>query len=353
MFRTNRLRTTESWVPLISWVAALCLTAPASAREKVDVVHLKNGDRITGEIIGLEFGELRMSTDSMSKVAIEWLDVVRVESPQNFVVEDDVGGRFHGTLGESRVPGTLKVQSVMGGQPLELPRVTRIAAAERTPLTRLEGSFSVGFDYAKASEITTLGGSANLSYRAPNFGWGLDLDTNSTKDPTQGTLDRSNAGFHYQWYRPNRRFWSGIASLERNEETGIEARVILGGGLGRYFYQSARTEFSGVAGLVTVDEWATGIEDSRSSLEALVGATWRIFKFNTPKISLNSALLLYHSLTESSRNRSKLNFSLRQELISDLFIDVSLYHSYDTDPPDVTAEKDDYGVTTSLGYSFN
>ena len=64
-----------------------------------------------------------------------------------------------------------------------MPRVTRIAPSEKTFFNRLEGSFSVGFDYAKASEITTLGGAANFAYRAPNYGWALDLDANSTKDP--------------------------------------------------------------------------------------------------------------------------------------------------------------------------
>ncbi len=348
-------RSGRSWIGFIGCLAAALSTgALGAAREKVDIVHLKNGDRVTGEIVGLEYGELRLSTDSMSTVAIEWLDVVNIESTQMFVVEDDVGGRFHGTFMDKAPRGQLAVQySADDRQAMELARVTRIAPSEKTFFRRLEGSFSVGLDYAKASDIMTLGGSANFGYRAPTFAWALDIDAHSTKDPVQGTLDRSNAGFHYQWFRPNRRFWSGLTSLERNEETGIEARFTLGGGVGRYFYQSARAELSGLAGIVALDEWATGSNDSQRSLEALVGGSWRIFKFNKPKISLNSTLQLYRSLTETDRNRSKLNFSLRQEIISDFFLDVSLYHSYDTNPPDPTAEKDDYGLTTSLGYSFN
>ncbi len=345
----------RSWVGVVGicLAAALSTDAFGAAREKVDVVHLRNGDRVTGEIVGLEYGELRLSTDSMSTVAIEWLDVVNVESAQMFVVEDDVGGRFHGSLGEAP-RGQLAVRfAPEDDQPIEMVRVTRIAPSEKTFLRRLEGSFAVGLDYAKASDIMTLGGSANFAYRAPTFAWALDLDAHSTKDPQQGTLDRSNAGFYYQWFRPNRRFWSGLTSLERNEETGIEARFTFGGGAGRYFYQSARAELSGLLGLVALEEWATGINDSQRSLEALAGGSWRIFKFNKPKISLNSTLQLFHSLTESDRNRTKLNFSLRQEIVSDLFIDVSLYHSYDTNPPDPAAEKDDYGLTTSVGYSFN
>ena len=110
--------------------------------------------------------------------------------------------------------------------------------------------------------------------------------------PDQGTLERANAGFHYQWYLPDRLFWSGLASLERNEETGIEARLLVGGGIGRYFYQTGRAEVSGIIGLVRLDEWATGSEDSQTSIEAVTGGTWRIFKFNTPKVSLNRRVAL-------------------------------------------------------------
>ena len=46
----------------------------------------------------------------MAKVAIEWPDVVRIVSAQNFVVEDDVGGRFHGSLGEKAPRDQLSVQ---------------------------------------------------------------------------------------------------------------------------------------------------------------------------------------------------------------------------------------------------
>ena len=38
-------------------------TAPAMARDKTDVVIMRNGDRLTGEVKGLEYGILELSTD--------------------------------------------------------------------------------------------------------------------------------------------------------------------------------------------------------------------------------------------------------------------------------------------------
>lgn len=322
------------------------------ARDKIDVITLNNGDRITGEILELQYGELSVKTHSMSTVSIHWPDVVAVESSQNFILEDLSGGHYFGSLSTDTTHKSISIRDSGVESQLQLLQVTRISPGESTFLSRLQGSFSVGFDYAKSSDITTISGAMDLSYRAPAFAWALSADVNSTKDPAQGTLDRDTLSYSYQWLRPHRRFWAGLASLERNEETGIDARFTLGGGIGKYFIQTPRSELSGVIGIAATKEWATGEEDSQDSLEGLLGGTWRIFKFNTPKVSLNATVLLYPSITESGRYRTSSNLTLRREIVSDFYLDLSLYQSYDSDPPDATAEKDDYGITTSLGYSF-
>jgi putative salt-induced outer membrane protein YdiY len=289
----------------------------------------------------------------MGTISIEWPDVVAVTSKQWFILEGLVGDRYFGTL--SMDDSNAKLQVAPDSGPLEklpLLEVSRIAPGEDTFLSRLQGSFSVGFDYTKSSDITTTSGAMDLSYRAPTFGWALSADMNSTKDPNQGTLDRAAVSYNYLWLRSNQRFWAGVTSLDRNEETGVDARFILGGGIGQYFAQTSRSEVSGVLGLAATKEWSTGAEDSQKSLEGLIAGTWRIFKFNTPKVSLNATVVLYPSITESGRYRTSTNISLRREIVTDFYLDLSFYQSYDSEPPDITAEKDDYGITTSLGYSF-
>ena len=334
-------------------LAALLLPALTNAREKVDVIVVKNGDRITGEIVSLEYGQLSVKTDSLGTVSIEWPDVVSVHSQQTFILEGLEGDRYYGSLSTDPSNNKLNID-VDEGPPeqIALLDISRISPGEETFISRMQGSFAVGFDYAKSSDITTISGSMDLSYRAPEFAWALSADVNTTKDPNQGTIDRDTVSYSYQWLRPHRRFWAGLTSLERNEETGIDARFTLGGGMGMYFVQTPRSELSGVIGLAGTKEWATGEEGVQESLEGLLGGSWRIFKFATPKVSLNASIVIYPSITESGRYRTTGNLSLRREIVSDFYLDLSLYQSYDSDPPDATAEKDDYGFTTSLGYSF-
>jgi putative salt-induced outer membrane protein YdiY len=346
-----------SWVPkrFIS-SAAVCLLgmcATASARDKADVIVMRNGDRLTGQILVMQYGKLSLKTDYLGTALIEWLDIARAESPQQFVVEDIRGRYFAGTLAPSAVDRRITIIHEDGAQTsLGLDEIGRVYAGETTFLNRLNGSLSVGFDYAKASDISTITGSFDTTYRAPEFRWNVTADVHSTKDPEQGTIDRMSIGYTYQWLLEQQRFVSGLALLERNEETGVEARAQLGAALGKYFVQTSKSELSAMVGAALTREWATGSEGSQESIEGIVGGNWRLFRFNSPTITLNSTALLFPSLTDAGRYRTNLNISLRRELVKDFYLDLSFYHAYDNEPPDENAETTDYGFTTSLGYSF-
>jgi putative salt-induced outer membrane protein YdiY len=327
--------------------------ASASSREKVDVVIAFNGDRLTGEIKSLAYGRLALETDYMGTVQLEWPDVTRVESPQEFLVEDADGHLLYGSIVADPESGWLVVLGAdRVARRVSMHRVARLSQSEERLIDRVHGSFSLGFDYTKSSDITVLSGSFNTNYRGPKTSWSFSVDLNSTRDPLQGTIDRDSIKYSYRWLQPGNRFWAGLSSLERNEETGIEARVLLGGGYGRYFLQTTNNEVAALVGTAATREWATGEADDQSSLEGLLGVDWRIFDFATPKTNLTAKAMVFPSLTESGRYRTDASVSLRREIISDFYLDLSFYQTYDSDPPDLEAEKSDYGVITSLGYSF-
>ena len=80
---------------------ALALATEAAA-QKTDVIVLRNGDRITGEIKGLVRGKLEVSTDNLSTVLITWVEVVELRTKRMFVVELITGERTFGTLHSHR-----------------------------------------------------------------------------------------------------------------------------------------------------------------------------------------------------------------------------------------------------------
>ena len=53
----NKVTTTLGW---LSVACAILAASSAHARDKTDIIVLRTGDRLTGEILGLEYGVLRL-----------------------------------------------------------------------------------------------------------------------------------------------------------------------------------------------------------------------------------------------------------------------------------------------------
>lgn len=337
----------------LSSIAFLLGSGVALARDKTDVITLRNGNRITGEIYKLEYGVLQLKTDDMGTVNIEWDGVVDIQSVYTFDIERIGGARLRGTLAKAEGGGRqLQVTNQDGMHRIAADEVTRIAQLESTFWSRINGSFAFGYDFVKSTDISVLSLQFDSTYRGEHIVASLSVDSNSSKTPDRGTLDRNAISFAYRWLRPGRNFLAGLANLERNEELGIDHRLQLGGGFGRYVHQTPHSEVSGVAGVTVNSERSIDSSENQESAELVFGLGWRIYKLDTPKTSLASELALYPSLTEEDRYRGHADISLRYEIISDFFFDLSFYYDYDSEPLSETSEKDDYGITTSLGYSF-
>src|SRR5271166_4549211 len=88
--------------------SVLLLAAPLLARDNTDVIVMKNGDRLTGEIKGLDSGVLYVSMDYiLGTSSVQWSKVHHVESKQLFVVKTQDGSVYTGTLITAGTPGEL------------------------------------------------------------------------------------------------------------------------------------------------------------------------------------------------------------------------------------------------------
>src|SRR5688572_12604213 len=347
--------------PLGGLLAAALLTcafpAHAANRDNTDVIVLKNGDRITGEIEQLEYGLLRLSTDDMGTINIEWSAIASIESKYVFDVQVVGGLRHSGLIDTSDDGSELVIRDEGSGRAVPVADVVRIEELETGFWQRLSGSMAVGFDYTKSTGIRTSSINISSSYQAEKVKATLDIGAFETSSPDTEKSERENLTSTVQFQRERPSFWMLLNTLERNDELGIDARLTTGAGLARYFGQDEDSEVMLFAGAVANQEWTDagdGVleeDESQQSLEGALGATWRIFRFGDPDVSLASSAYLYPSLTESGRHRGSLDVSLKREIISDLFFDLSLYESYDSDPPS-GGETTDYGIVTSLGYKF-
>lgn len=334
--------------------AALAPVALVQAAPKTDIIVFLNGDRLTGEIKRLEKGRLELSTDTAGTVNIEWDKVASVETTQYLDVETTTGARFFGKVPPGEVAGSMRV-IVTGepeGQVLPMADVVRIAPIDQGGLIkRLDGYITAGFSYAQANNETDLNFSGGLSSRDEVRQWTLDGQTTINSRSDDRTTSMYDVTLANRRFLRERWFAQGFGTVQGNDELGLNIREVLGLGLGRFVVQTGHNEWSAVAGLAGVRENFQS-EETQNSLEGVIGTEYSYFRYDTPKRSVDLGLAVFPSLTQSGRVRAEAQLESRFEIVKDLFFEVSGYGSYDSEADPSAPSNSDYGVVTSLGYSF-
>jgi hypothetical protein len=72
---------------VIVLLALISCASSAQAKRKNDIIIFTNGDRLTGEIKGLQRGELEFKSDYMvDAVRVDWCRVERLQSKDRYII---------------------------------------------------------------------------------------------------------------------------------------------------------------------------------------------------------------------------------------------------------------------------
>jgi len=334
-------------------VATVIMGPPAWAAPKTDVVELVNGDRITGEIKGMEYNQLKLSTYHMGTVYIEWDKIKRLQTNQFLLLERSDGSRYYGQLVAGDADARLRVQRDAAQPPETVDMVTVVRAqpiAGGNFIDRLDGYVSAGLDLSESGDNTSMDFAGGLSSRTRVREWNLDASAGITDNRVDRT-ERYDLGGVVRRLLQGPNYYEGMLLFSRNTELELNLRSLVGGGFGRYFVRSNRAEWRGGVGLAYTHENYQG-QDPQGSVEAVLGTEFSIFRYDFPETDIGGSLLLLPSLTISGRYRSEAELHVNYEFVDDLYFEFRMYGSYDSEPPDADAPSDDYGFVTSLGYKF-
>ncbi len=326
-----------------------CWSPDLLAQRKTDIVTLYNGDRITGEIKSLSGGILRLSTDAMGTLNIEWQEIAHLESEFYYEVRLGEGTRYFGSIEKSERPGEFHLLDLDGEHALEWLKVVEMRPIEKTFLERLDLYFAAGFSYNRASSVAQTTINTTIDYeteKSRNSLTGRVTFTDAEDESTSSSkLDLNRA----VWTKRQNVFRALFGSYESNDELALDHRVGAGWGLGRYLLDNYKSRWAGIAGLQVITEQSK-ITGSDQNLELYLSSRFRAWHFDTPELDLDFGLSVYPSLTDSGRIRSSSDLRLRWELVKDLFFDITAYGSYDNRADANNGV--DYGVTTGLGWEL-
>lgn len=157
-----------AWTAALRLASLLAFSSVLSAAPKTDVVVLVNGDHITGEVKSLEYNRLKLSTDHMGTIYIEWDKIASLQSSQYLLLERTDGTRYYGQLVQSDDDSTLQVVRSVD-EPVESVSMDVVVRAQPIEggdfIDRLDGYVSAGLDMAKASDRRSIDFAGGLSAR--------------------------------------------------------------------------------------------------------------------------------------------------------------------------------------------
>lgn len=333
-------------------LALIVLLVTGTALAKTDVVIFKNGDRLTGEVKSLDRGHMRFKTDATDTISIEWDEVAYLSSDHNIQVETLLGARYLGTLVRSEERFNVIVETNEGPIKLNNTQVVKMTPIEEKGLSRLDGAVTFGYNFAKADESTQMNVGVDVEIRSEIRILSLKFDATLTDSTSNEPNQRESLALDFKRLLRDRWFWSSGISFDRNDELGIDMRSSLSGGGGRILRQTDHSAIILEGGLKGTREDLAGSTADEETIEAYGMVSWDWFRFDTPELDLSTSLEVIPNLSDTGRVRGELDIELKWEMIEDLFWQLSYYNSYDSDPATAGAEKNDYGIITSLGYKF-
>jgi putative salt-induced outer membrane protein YdiY len=354
MTRSHIVRTRARFgaIILLSFLCALT----ASAKNDDDVVVLKNGDRLTGEIKGLQRGELRIKADYMAEaVRLDWTRVESIESKSTFMIWL-VDGKLVTNMMRLLPANSNEAPNFVIGSAPQAFRVPQLDVIRITPIEsgfwkRLEGSIDLGFSFTSGNDQYQTQLAATTTYRTGDHSFTAAIDSSFSGQTEGASQTRHQFTFDYRKQLNDRWYVGGLFALLRSDQQSLDLRTSAGGLIGRNLKQTERTRLSLYGGVVgTREHYSAEVGQPRqTNADALAGVDFLTFRFS--RTAITSRFSLFPGLTTPGRMRMQVNSDLRIKIVKDLWWGFHLYENYDSKPP-VRADKNDLGVSTSVGWKF-
>ncbi len=329
----------------------LALSASAFAQGRTDVVTLANGDHITGEVIRLERGRLEFKTNDVGTLYFEWDKLATLVANRFVEVLMRDGQRYLGTLGPASAR-SLSVVSLGGPVSLSMSDVTLITPIGRSFWSKLDGTIDAGYNYTRSSGVAQFNLNSETVYRKPASSMRLTASGTIThKNDDSGRDDRGTVEASYLRYPWQHWFFTSAGRFETNESLGLVLRSQIGAAVGPRLINSTKAQMTFGAGLAVNHEQGVDVE-STQNLEGLLMFQTAYYTYDRPKTNVDISVQYYPSLSNTGRQRLQADLGLKRELWKDFFASFNFFNTFDSRPPNPSADQNDVGFVFSLGWSY-
>jgi hypothetical protein len=321
-------------------------------RLSTDIVYMKNGDKITGEIKSLNQGQLSFKPDyALSAIQIDWTKVDRLESSQLFIVTDPNGNTYTGALTKGPEKDVLKI-TTSAGTNLRHESVVSIDQLGNTFFKRFRGNVDIGANLTRSNSQVNATVQSGLSYQSERYLYSMSASSQvTTQQQVANTNETTLKNTLFRQLSRSNWYGAALANFLSSSAQEVDLRSTLGGGIARRLIFTNRTNLFALAGLAyTTDKLTEGATIPHpQSFDTALAAKFSIFRFD--KATFDSTLWVYPSLSARGRLRLTFNQDIYYKLPKNFYIRASFFDNYDNEPVP-GALSNNVGVSNSIGWSF-
>jgi putative salt-induced outer membrane protein YdiY len=341
----------------------VCTVAPARA----DVVTLKNGDRVTGALVTVKGGNLRLKSDIMGDLTIPMAQVVTYSAAKPVAVVIKGQEPVEGSLelepsGDWQVTANGKTQTIAAAKidvimPADTYQTLVVAAPK--PWQAWKGTAGLGYSLQRGNQqtntfTTTISGvreRPEAPIFAPhwrtNYGF-TTLLSHAEQDQSTITSHTLTTSVRQDYLFSHENFLFGLAQLDHVSTEGLYLRQTYGGGFGHDVISNSHTTFSLLGGMTFVHEKFFAGTYTQSAA-ALAGE--RLGMQITKRTRLDHNLNFYPNLSNTGQYRFDTSATFSFKLSNRLALNTSAIDLYLSNPPP-TNRKNNITFSTGIGYTF-
>lgn len=347
------LRMITRFPPLLLFL--ILLVEPVQAKRH-DVVVMKNGDRITGEVKKLERGILYVEPEYVSSAfGVDWFQVATIKSTAGFQVVMNNGDRAAGTIEKvaaDRAPdGDFKIRNGEHEVSVSGNSVVNIEAQQKSFLRQLKGAVDLGYNFTSGNDQTQVSSDLNATYLSTEWSTGASFTSSFSGQSNASKTNLINVSTFVERFLGSNSSVVGLGDFLHSSQQQLNLRTTLGGGYGHYWVRTNETSLRGLFGAVYTHEsfQSTAANPTQQNIEALLGVQYQLFQFS--RYSLLSELSVFPGLSDIGRVRTTTKTTFSIKLINNFSTYFSFWDNFDSRPP-VNAKKNELGISNSVGWTF-
>jgi putative salt-induced outer membrane protein YdiY len=324
---------------------------PGQAKAKVkttDVLVLKNGDRITGEIDRIWDAEITIETEYSDKFDVDVPDVAYIESKREFEIDLADGRKLVVTFPGADAEGNQIIKTGSGTESVSLGQLHELDEPEDyydwESHVDMSGDIKMGNTESRNTKLR-----ADTTFKFGDHRHIGDITFFNEELAGVTTKDQNIFNYNYNWLFSEPWFFSALGTFERDPIIQLDSRFTASAGIGRDIWNTPRRTLNFQLGA------GFRAEEIGDASESSAVATW-VLRFRHDFIGDDLEIFHDHFIVSNLSGRTNTSFrtstGVRYEITDLLYANFSIDFDYETHPADDTIQNEDIVMLFGLGLEF-